>query len=171
MIRITQGSRLRVNRVGLLTNIGRANNIQPLGIGGHDAVLDSVVHHLDEVSASAWSAVQITLFSRAAHLLASRCPRYVADARRDGFEDGIEVLHHRVRAADHHAVPALQTPHAAAGADVHIVDALGGKLVCPADIVYVIGIATVDEDVTGFKIGHDSGDGLVHRSEEHTSEL
>src|SRR5664280_320058 len=91
-----------------------------------------------------------------------------SDVYKRQFEDGIEVLHSSVRAADHHAVAALQTPHATAGADVHVVDALGCECLCPADIVDVVGIATVDEDVTGFKIGDDSGDGLVnHGRRDH----
>src|ERR1019366_2157164 len=139
-----------------------------LGVSGHDAVLDAVVHHLDEVSATVRSSVQIALFALPAHLLASRCSRDVNDARRNGLEDGVEVLHGGVRAADHHAVPALQTPHAAAGTDVHVVYALGCERLCPADIVDVVGIAPVDEDVTGFKIGDDSGDGFVnHGRRDH----
>src|ERR1035441_4915105 len=101
MLRTAQWGGLGVNRVGLLADIGRANNIEPLGVSGHDAVLDAVVHHLDEVSATVRSAVQIALFGRTARLLASRCSRYVTDARRNGLEDGIEVLHGSVRSEEH----------------------------------------------------------------------
>ena len=47
-----------------------------------------------------------------------------ADARRQRGENGIEMLHHVRFAADHHAIAALQTPDAAAGAHIHIMDFL-----------------------------------------------
>jgi hypothetical protein len=66
-------------------------------------------------------------------------------------------------AADHHAVAALESPDAAAGAYVHVVDALGGEFLGAADVVYVIGIAAVDEDVAGLEGGENFGDGNVDR--------
>jgi hypothetical protein len=40
----------------LLADIGVAQNAHSLGIGGHDAVLDAIVDHLDEVT-GAWKPV------------------------------------------------------------------------------------------------------------------
>ena len=39
--------------------VGVLEDVQALGIGGHDAVLDPVVHHLDEVAGAGGTAVQI----------------------------------------------------------------------------------------------------------------
>ena len=60
-------------------------------------------------------------------------------------------------AADHHAVAAFEAPDAAAGADVHVVNAFVAEHLRAADVVFEIGIAAVDEDVAGF---HLLGDGL-----------
>ena len=57
------------------------------------------------------------------------------------------MLDDRRFAADHHAVAALETPDAAAGADVHVVDALRGELLRAPDVVDVVRIAAVDQDV------------------------
>ena len=89
------------------------------------------------------------------------------DAGSQRGEDRIEVLDHRVFAADHHAVAALQAPHAAARADVDVVDALRRELLGAADVVDVVGIAAVDEDVAGFEMGQEIGDGLVHDRRRH----
>ena len=58
-----------------------------------------------------------------------------------------------VLAADHLAVAALESPDAAAGADVHVVNAFRAEFLGAADVVVVIGIAAVDEDVAGFELG------------------
>src|SRR5262245_46639829 len=59
VLRIAQRRRLGVDRVLALADIGRAQNAEPLGIGGHDSVLDPVVDHLDEVAGTVRPAVQI----------------------------------------------------------------------------------------------------------------
>src|SRR5271169_5044902 len=46
---VTQWRRLGIDRVGLFADIGGAQYPQALGVGGHDAVLDAVVHHLDKM--------------------------------------------------------------------------------------------------------------------------
>src|SRR5205823_3123421 len=45
---VAQGRRLGVDLVRLLADIGVAQDGQPLGVGGHNAVFDPVVDHLDE---------------------------------------------------------------------------------------------------------------------------
>ena len=71
----------------------RCRIVHALGIGGHHAVLDAVVHHLDEMAGAVGPAVQIALLGRAAGLLAARRARDVARAGRQGVEDRVEVLH------------------------------------------------------------------------------
>src|SRR5208337_3837825 len=106
----------------LLSDVGRAQDTQPFCIGGHDAVLDSVVHHLDEMARSVWPAVEITLLGRAIDLLPAGCAWNIAHPRSESRKDRVESLDDLVLPANHHAVTALQAPHSAAGAHVHIVD-------------------------------------------------
>src|SRR5712691_11226755 len=131
----------------LLADVGGAKDTQALGVSGHDPVLDAVVHHLDEVPGAVRPAVQISLLGGPADLLASRRARNVSDAGPQPRKDRVEALDDVVLAADHHAVPALQAPDAAARAHVDVVNALRRELLRPTDIVDVVGIAAVDQDV------------------------
>src|SRR5215471_21144375 len=47
---VTQWRRLSVDRVLLFTDVGSTQHAEPLGVGGHDAILDAVVNHFDEVA-------------------------------------------------------------------------------------------------------------------------
>src|SRR5450755_1556180 len=96
MIGIAQRRRLRISCVCLLPYVGRFQHIEALRVGRHNAILDSVMHHLDEVTAAAGTAMQVALFSCACKLLPSRRAWNIADAWCDRFENGIEVLHRRV---------------------------------------------------------------------------
>ncbi len=67
--------------------------------------------------------------------------------------------------AEHHAVAALESPDAAAGADVNVVNAFVAEHLRAADVVFEIGIAAVDEDVAGFHLLRDGlGGGFCRRS-------
>ena len=98
----------------------------PFGVGGHHAVLDPVVDHLDEVARRRWG--------RSGGSRAQRSPPSLFPARRGGggvdrrgergLKIGVEVLHGRIVAADHHAVAAFEAPDAPARADVDVVHAL-----------------------------------------------
>jgi hypothetical protein len=94
-------------------------------------------------------------------LLATGRPRRVATAGRQRLEDRIEVLHRRGGAADHQAVAALEAPDAAAGPDVHVLDALGRQLLGAADVIDVVRIAAVDQDVTVAEQRHEIGDDAI----------
>src|SRR5262249_34966611 len=72
---------------------------------------------------------------------ASWCGRDVAAARCKRGEDWIEMFHSFGFAADHHAIAALKTPDAAAGADVDIVDAFCGQLFGAANSKLVSGMS------------------------------
>src|SRR5437879_13544916 len=108
--------------MALLADIGGAQDAQPLGVGGHDPVLDSVVDHLDEVARAVRPAVEIPLLGRAVDLLASRSAGEIAGAGRQPGEDRIETLDHLRLASDHPAVPPLQPPPAAARSHVDTLD-------------------------------------------------
>ena len=131
-------------------------DVQALGVRGHDAVLDAVVDHLDEMAGAVGAAVQVAVLGGAAKFLAARRARTVADAGGQRLEDRIEMLHDVGLAADHHAVAALQAPDAAAGADIHIVDALCGQFLGAANVVDVVGIAAVDKNVARLQQGQQS---------------
>src|SRR5262249_40921541 len=161
---VAQRRRLGVDRMLVLADIGGAQDAQTLGVGSHDSVLDSVVDHLDEVTAAVRAAVQIPALGGRAVGLAPWSAGDGAGAGSKLREDRIEVLHDARFAADHQAISALAPPYATAGPDVDIVDALPRKLLCAADVVDVIGVAAVDEDVAGAKLGGELGDGRVHGS-------
>src|SRR5271170_2249003 len=112
----------------LFADVGGAQDSKPFGIGGHDAILDSVVNHLDEMATAAGPAMQIPVFGGSTELFSPRGARYVADSWGNCFEDGIEVLHCLFRSADHHAITALEAPHTAACSYVNVVNSLLGKL-------------------------------------------
>src|SRR5205823_13973075 len=107
MVGVAQGCRLGVDLMLLLADIGLAQDSQAFGIGGHEAVLDAVVHHLDEMASAGRPAVQVALFGRATDLLASWGARDVAWPRRQGLENGVEPPDGLVRPSDHHAISSL----------------------------------------------------------------
>ena len=70
---------------------------------------------------------------------------------REGFEDGLEIVECVRFRTDHEAIATLDSPHAAAGAGIDVVDAFFAECGGAADIVFVIRIAAIDQDVTGFE--------------------
>src|SRR5208337_2923492 len=164
---IAQGRGFSIGRGGCsLPDVRGAQDTESFRVRGHDAVFDSVVHHLHKVASAVWPAVQITLFSGSITVLPSECARDVAHSRSQCREDWVETLDDLVLSANHHAVPALQAPHSAAGADIHIVDSRGKFLRTPY-IVNVVRITPVDEDVSRFELRQKIGDGLVDNRSRH----
>src|ERR1019366_9539775 len=100
-----------------------AEDVKALGISLHQSVFDAVVHHLDEMSGTRWPAMNVALFGGARYFVAARCPGNIAGSGGERFEDSIELLHSFLGAANHHAITAVQAPDAAAGADIHVVNA------------------------------------------------
>src|SRR6266850_5679060 len=99
----------------LFADICGTQDAHPFGICGHKSVLNSVVHHLDKVAGTVWSAMQVTLSGGAWDLLASRSPRYLTRPGGQSLEDWIEVINYVFLTTDHHAVAAFQAPDATAG--------------------------------------------------------
>ena len=66
IVGIAERSRFGVDGLSFLADVGPPQNRQAFGIGGHDAVLDAVVDHFDEVPGPVRPAVQIAVFGRAA---------------------------------------------------------------------------------------------------------
>ena len=64
---------------------------------------------------------------------------------------GSRALHGLGRPADHETIAALQTPNAAAGADIEVINSARGQFLRAANVVDVIGISAVDDAVVSLK--------------------
>src|SRR5712692_9879489 len=126
-------------------------DVQALSVGRHQAVLDAVVDHFDEVASAGRAAVQIAFLGGASYLVAAGGAINIAAARSECFENRIETSHDVGLAADHLAIAAFEAPNAAAGADVAIVDALGGEFFRTADVIDIVRISAIDHGVSGFE--------------------
>ena len=73
----------------------------------------------------------------------------VAETGGQGGEDRIETGDGFRRAADHHAVAAIQAPDPARSAAIDIGHALVGQCLGPANVVLVEAVAAVDDGVAG----------------------
>src|SRR5580692_1086017 len=138
-------------------------DVQPLGVGGHDAVLHAVVHHLHKVTRTARPAMEISLFRSAAYLVSPRGTRNIADTGSDGFEDRVQVLDSIGGPSDHETVAPLQSPDTATGSDVHILDPLGREFSAAANVIDVIRIAAIDQNVAGLQVWGKLGNRIVHK--------
>ena len=138
VVGLSQGRRLGVRFLRVEADVRMLEDVQPLGICLHEAVLDPVVDHLHEVPCTRRAAVQPAL------LLGCRIPRAPrgadsgVDTGREGVEYGHEPTHGLVVAADHHAVAALAAPDAPAGAHVDVVDLPATQLARAAEVVDVV---------------------------------
>ena len=88
----------------------------------------------------------------------------IAASRSQGLENRIKLLDGFFRAAEHHAVTALQAPDAAAGADVHVVDAFIFKFLRAADVILEIGVAAINQDVARGKFASQLVNSLFRRA-------
>src|ERR1051325_3582244 len=127
-------------------DVGVLENVEPFGIGLHQAVFDAVVDHLDEVSSADGAGVDVALLDPGIAALAAFGARDVAGTRRQRLEDGIEPGDDLLGAADHHAIAALDAPDAARSADVEIMDAAHLQCLATADVVLPEGVAAIDDD-------------------------
>src|SRR6266540_3401791 len=130
MLVVTQRRRFRVAGVTLFADVGIAQDAQPLGVGGHDAVFDTVVDHLDEVAGAVLATVQITQFGGTVELFASRGARNVASPRSEAL-DRVSL------APDHHAVATFQTPFSSSCAYLHNVHSFRPRCSCAPNVTLV----------------------------------
>src|SRR5882724_4333647 len=134
--------------LGKFFAVGVLENVEALAIRLHHPVLDAVVHHLDEVACAGGSTMNVAVFGCAAgDLFSSRRAANFAASGCQRLENWIETSHRVFGAADHHAIAAIDAPNAAAGSDVHVIDAFGFQLPCTADVIFEIGIAAIDDGV------------------------
>src|SRR4029077_19136845 len=150
MLRVAQRGGFGVDGVVLLADVGGPNDAESFGVGGHDAVLDAIVNHLDEVAAAIGAAVQVALFRGATDFFTAGGAGDIANPGSEAGEKGIEMFDHLFSAADHHAIAALESPDTAAGADIDVVNFFGGELLGAANVVDVIGISAIHQDVVRF---------------------
>src|SRR5439155_24127989 len=97
--------------------------------------------------------IEAARFAKASDRARTRCER---------GKDRIESLHHGVLAADHQAISALAAPDATARSNIHVVNALLGKVFRAPDIVHVIGMAAVDDNVARRRVREHLIEGRVH---------
>ena len=140
-------SRLGVDLVDFRTDVGLGQHVQAFRVGGHQAVLDAVVHHLDEVAGAARAAVQPAAFLGRRRTLAARRPFGGVDAGGERVEDRSQPGDRLGVATDHQAVPALEAVDAAARADVEVVDPGRSERRRAIDVVVVPRVPTVDQHV------------------------
>jgi hypothetical protein len=76
-------------------------------------------------------------------------------------------LHDIVLTADHHAVASLEPEHAAARADVDVMNISRGQCLRTTDVIDVVRVAAVDQDVAWIEMRQQLVDGLVHEGDWH----
>ena len=91
--------------------------------------------------------MQVTTLLRAQVAFAARGAVDGARTWGDRLQHRLDDLERGIVAADHQAVPALESENPAAGADVDVMDALLAERFGPPDVITVIRVATVDDDV------------------------
>src|SRR5579871_1130393 len=140
---------VEVEPFSLWRRLGRGvfQDIETLSIGLHKAVFDPVMHHLDEMARTGRSGVDIAALDTRIAAVSARGSRHVALTRSEGGKDRIEAVDYVLLAADHHAVAALQTPHAATCSNIDVVQAAFTERSGAANIVLPEGIAAVDDDI------------------------
>src|ERR1700730_1388543 len=128
-------------------DIGVLQNVKTFGIGLHQAIFDAVMDHLDEMPGAYGACMNIALLDAGVASLAPGGARDIACAGLHRSEDGIEPVDHRLVAADHHAIAAVDPLDAARGADVDVMDAVLLERLAAAYVVLPERIAAVDDDV------------------------
>ncbi len=72
----------------------------------------------------------------------------VAVLRSKSFENGFEMLEDLSFSTHHHAITNLESPDAAAYSHIHELDFLCGQHLCPANVIFVVGVPPIDNNVT-----------------------
>ena len=142
-------------------------DVQPLGVGLHEPVLDPVVHHLHEMAGATGAAMKPSLFGLSGVAGTARRALRGIHARGEVVEHRLEPLDRLVVAADHHAEAALEAPDAAGDADVEVVEALLRQLAGAAQIVDVVRVPPVDDRVALLQVRREVGDDPVHDRGRH----
>ncbi len=142
-----------VGQVELVAQLGRkrgrprvAQDVEPLGVRLHEAVLDAVVDHLDEVAGADRPAVEVALVGGAL-AVAARGGRDLAAPRRQRAQHRFDTVDRLLRPAHHQAIAALRAPDAAAGPGIDVMDAAPAGVARAAHVVLEVRVSAVDDRV------------------------
>ena len=148
-------------------DVGFVQDVEPLGKGGHHAVFDPVVHHLDEVAGAVRAAVQPAQFGRHGIAFVDRRANDFARARCEVGEYR-RHFHDRVcGSTDHQRIAPIEAEHATAGTDVDVVDALFLQRPGTFDVVVVPRVAAIDQRVAGRQQRRECRDGVADVGSGH----
>ena len=123
--------------------VGRLHDLEAFGVGLHEAVLDAVVDHLDEVAGAHRADVGVPALGGQGAGRPARPPPPPPWCRPPSGSSP------------------RQPPDPARGAGVDEADALLGQALGGGGRLLVIGVAAVDDDVAPFELGRQLGDGRV----------
>ncbi len=123
--------------------VGLGHDLEALGVGLHEAVLDAVVDHLHEMPGP------------------DRPDVGVAALGRQGEEDGLGGRDRLGAPAHHQAVAVLEAPYTAGGAGVDELDAVLGETGGIGGGVLVVRVAAVDDDVARLEQTGERGHGVL----------
>jgi hypothetical protein len=107
---------------------------EPFTIGSHHAVLDAIVHHLDEVAGTVPATMQITLVCSRLVVVSAGCLRCCIVSRRECPEYRLKVTYCAAFAADHQAIAAFTAPDTTAGAYIEVTDVLFLQALCTSHV-------------------------------------
>src|SRR5688572_12957393 len=114
------------------------------------------------MACSAGPAMQVTHLSGATDVFASGCARNLPNARSKRQENRIKSPDRFGLSSNHHTIATLETPDAAARADINVMYLPGSQFPCAPNVVDVIGIAAIDKSVSGFHGGLNFADHVIH---------
>src|SRR5262245_27840986 len=98
------------------------------------------------------AAVEEAFMRRGLRGIATFRRRYRSLSGRQRAEDRLEAKRRVMRPADHQAVAAVGAPHAAARADVEIVNAPARERLGSPHVVLEVAVAAVDDRVAGLEL-------------------
>ena len=161
--RTAQRRGLRVGGLArVLADIGRSQDAEALCVSRHDSVFNPVMDHLDEVTRAIASAMQVSLLRSASTFFSSGSGWDISLTRCKSSKDGIKPLHNSGLSTDHHAVTPFEAPHAAAGANIDIMNRARREVLRTANVVNIVRVAPVDENVSRVDVRQQITNGPVH---------
>src|SRR6202035_3908169 len=110
--------------LGQILRVLVTQDVEALGVGLHQSILDAVMNHLDEVPGAGRASVNVAALDAGIAFPEARRARDIAQPGSERREDRIEVFHSLLRAANHHAIAALDAPDAAGRAAIDVANTL-----------------------------------------------
>ena len=129
----------------IVTVLARPQDLEALGVGLHQAILDAVVDHLGEVARARGADMEPTV---------GRSER--VEGRREP-SDRIGV------AAQHHAKTLLEPPDPARGPHVHELHSASLEAFVTTTRITIVGVSPIHDEVAPAELGLQPVDQLVHR--------